>query len=33
MTSYYSHDELLELGLNTIGKKVLISRKASIYFP
>ena len=24
---------MLELGLNTIGNKVLISRKASIYFP
>lgn len=31
MTSFYSEDELKQLGLKHIGKDVLISRKASIY--
>ena len=31
MNSFYSRDELLELGFKTLGEHVLISRKASIY--
>lgn len=31
MTSFYSEEELKELGLKSYGKKVLISRKCSIY--
>lgn len=31
MNSFYSQDELKELGLKSCGKHVLISRKASIY--
>lgn len=31
MTSFYSEDELAELGLKSYGKKVLISRNCSIY--
>lgn len=31
MNSFYSYDELLELGLSNIGKNVRISRKSSIY--
>jgi len=31
MTSFYSQDELAELGFAHIGEKVYISRKASIY--
>ena len=33
MTSFYTEKELLELGLKSIGKNVLISRKCSIYSP
>lgn len=33
MSSYYSQKELMELGLKSVGNRVLISRKASIYFP
>lgn len=29
--SYYTHDELLMLGLVKVGKEVLISKKASLY--
>lgn len=32
-TSFYSPEELSELGLNTYGENVLISRRASIYSP
>lgn len=32
-TSFYSTEELAALGLNSFGKDVLISRKASIYSP
>ena len=32
-TSFYSVDELKELGLSSVGEKVFISRKASIYNP
>lgn len=32
-TSFYSPDELAELGLKSYGENVLISRKASIYSP
>lgn len=32
-TSFYSEDELNELGLKSFGKNVLISRKCSIYSP
>ena len=31
MSSFYSHDELIELGFKSIGTNVMISRKASIY--
>lgn len=31
MNSFYSQDELLNLGFNSIGNNVLISKKASIY--
>ena len=31
MNSFYSEKELLELGLKSFGKNVLISRKASLY--
>ena len=31
MTSFYSRDELSELGLKSIGSNVYISRKSSIY--
>lgn len=31
MTSFYTEEELSELGLKSYGKKVLISRKCSIY--
>lgn len=31
MNSFYSNEELAQLGLKTFGKNVLISRKASIY--
>ncbi|MBR0237055.1 MAG: hypothetical protein IJQ39_03080 [Thermoguttaceae bacterium] len=30
-TSFYSNEELLEIGLKSVGKNVLISRKCSIY--
>jgi galactoside O-acetyltransferase len=30
-TSFYSRDDLVELGFKTIGENVLISKKASIY--
>ena len=33
MNSFYSEDELKELGLKSFGKNVLISRKCSIYAP
>lgn len=33
MNSFYSEEELKELGLKSYGKNVLISRKASIYSP
>jgi len=33
MTSFYSEDELRSVGFKTVGKHVLISRKASIYNP
>ncbi|WP_243349657.1 acyltransferase [Parabacteroides sp. FAFU027] len=33
MNSFYSDNELLELGLKSFGKNVLISRKASLYSP
>ena len=33
MTSFYSIDELMKLGLKKVGKEVYISRKASIYSP
>lgn len=32
-TSFYTHDELAEIGFKSCGKNVLISRKASIYSP
>jgi len=32
-TSFYNEKELINLGLKSIGKNVLISRKASIYSP
>lgn len=32
-TSFYSEDELKELGLKSFGRNVLISRKCSIYTP
>lgn len=32
-TSFYSEQELADLGLKSFGKKVLISRKTSIYSP
>lgn len=31
MDSYYTNDELLKLGFNSIGNNVLISKKTSIY--
>lgn len=31
MTSFYSREELLELGFKSVGENVMISRKASIY--
>ena len=31
MTSFYSENELLNIGFKSIGKNVLVSRKASIY--
>lgn len=33
MTSFYSIEELKEIGFNSIGENVLISKKASIYSP
>ncbi len=33
MTSFYSEQELLELGLRCVGKNILLSRKVSIYTP
>ncbi len=33
MTSFYSVDELKEIGFKSVGNNVLISRKASIYSP
>lgn len=33
MTSFYSEDELKQLGLKVYGKNVFISKKASIYSP
>lgn len=33
MNSFYSEEELKQLGLKSFGKKVLISRKCSIYSP
>lgn len=33
MSSYYTTEELSQIGLKSFGNKVLISRKASIYFP
>jgi galactoside O-acetyltransferase len=33
MSSYYTTEELSRIGLKSYGEKVLISRKASIYFP
>lgn len=32
-TSFYSQDELLELGFKTLGKNVLVSKKACLYWP
>ena len=32
-TSFYTHDELAEIGFKSYGEKVLISKKASIYSP
>mgnify|MGYP005850595843 CR=1 FL=1 len=31
MTNFYSEEELAELGLKSFGKKVLLSKKASVY--
>jgi galactoside O-acetyltransferase len=33
MNSFYSEEELQTIGFNSIGKNVLLSRKASIYSP
>ena len=33
MTSYYSRDELLGLSFKELGRDVLLSKKASIYYP
>ena len=33
MDGYYSDEELREIGFKTLGKNVLVSRKASIYTP
>lgn len=33
MYSFYSNDELIKLGLGSVGNNVLISRKASFYNP
>jgi galactoside O-acetyltransferase len=33
MTSFYTREELSGLGLKSFGEDVLLSRKASIYFP
>lgn len=33
MTSFYNEKELLKIGFKSIGEKVLISRKSSIYSP
>ena len=33
MTSFYSEEELKDIGFKSIGKNVLISRKVSIYSP
>lgn len=33
MNSFYTSEELSQLGLKSVGKKVLISRKASLYSP
>ena len=33
MTSFYTEKELLKLGFKSVGKNVLISKKASIYSP
>lgn len=33
MSAYYTNDELVEIGFCSLGKNVLISRKASIYRP
>lgn len=33
ITSFYSNEELLQIGFKSIGKDVMISRKASIYSP
>ena len=33
ITSFYSDDELQQIGFKSIGKNVKISRKASIYSP
>ena len=32
-TSFYTHDELAEIGFKSYGENVLISKKASIYSP
>lgn len=31
MSSYYTNEELLQLGFKAVGKNVLLSRKASVY--
>lgn len=33
MNSYYSEEELMDIGFSSVGESVLISRKASIYSP
>lgn len=33
LSNFYAEEELKEIGFNSVGKKVLISRKASIYAP
>jgi len=33
MTSFYTENELLEMGFASLGKNVLLSRKSSIYSP
>lgn len=33
MNSFYTEEELLNMGFKSIGNKVMLSRKCSIYFP